>query len=303
VTALTGLTDQGQGMGTALAQIVAGELGIAVEDVAVVAGDTAVAPFGGGTWASRGMPIGGGATLLAARALAERIRRLAGALLEAAPEDVDLGRGRAAVRGSPDRSLTLRELARAVHFRSSEVKGQEPSLEVTVHFTNPAPWTFTNGAHLAVVEVDADTGAVGVLRYVAVDDCGRVVNPALAAAQTHGGIAQGIGGALGERCAYDEAGQLVTATLMEYALPRAASLPPMEVHHLESPAPTIPGGFKGAGEAGTTGAPAAILNAVNDALAPLGAMLTEQPITSEAVWRAIQEARRAVADRAAGGVS
>jgi carbon-monoxide dehydrogenase large subunit len=305
VTALTGLTDQGQGMATAVAQIVAGELGLSVEDVAVVAGDTAVVPYGGGTWASRGMPIGGGATVLAARALGERVRRLAGALLEAAPEDMELAGGRVGVRGSPDRSLSLRELARTVHFRSGDLKGLEPSLEVTAHFSNPAPWTFANGAHLAAVDVDLETGALRVLRYVAVDDCGRVVNPALAAAQAHGGIAQGIGGALWEHCAYDRAGQLATATLMEYAVPTAARLPSMEVHHLESPAPSIPGGFKGAGEAGTTGAPAAILNAVNDALAPLGVMLTEQPLRSEAVWRAIQAARapRPVAERPPRGVS
>ena len=168
----------------------------------------------------------------------------------------------------------------------------EPSLEATVHFTNPAPWTFSNGAHLAVVEVDADTGQVRVLRYVAVDDCGRVVNPALVEGQVCGGIAQGIGGALGEQCVYDEIGQLLTATLMEYPVPTAADLPSFEVHHLETPAPAIPGGFKGAGESGTAGAPAAILNAVNDALAPLGAHLTEQPLTAERVWRAVETARK-----------
>jgi len=288
VTALVGVTDQGQGTSTALAQIIADELSVPMHSVEVRSGDTAMVPYGGGTWASRGMPIGGGATLLAARALAERIRRVAGALLEAPAPDVELGGARAAVRGSPDRGLSFRELARAVHFRSTELRGVEPSLEATAHFANPVAWTFTNGAHLAMVEVDADTGAVTVLAYVAVDDCGRVVNPALVESQVAGGVAQGIGGALAEWCVYDEAGQLLTATLMDYALPTAADLPPIAVHHLESPAPSIPGGFKGAGEAGTTGAPAAILNAVNDALAPLGAMVTDQPVTRERVWRAIQ---------------
>jgi carbon-monoxide dehydrogenase large subunit len=279
-------------MGTALSQIIADELGTDMDDVAVLSGDTAVVPYGGGTWASRGMPIGGAATLLAARALGERIRRVAAARLEAAAGDIELRDGRAVVRGSPDRSLGFAELARLVHFRSNELGGLEPSLEATVHFANPAPWTFTNGAHLAVVSVDVETGLVRVLRYVAVDDCGRVVNPALVEAQVHGGIAQGIGGALWERSVHDDLGQLVTATLMDYAVPTAAGLPFLEVHHLESPAPHIPGGFKGAGEAGTTGAPAAILNAVNDALAPLGAVLTEQPLTPERVWRAITDARR-----------
>jgi carbon-monoxide dehydrogenase large subunit len=190
------------------------------------------------------------------------------------------------VRGT-DRGLGFREIARAVHFRSNELKGLEPSLETTLHFANPRAWTFTNGAHLAVVEVDVETGRVRVLRYVAVDDCGRVVNPALLAGQIMGGVAQGIGGALLEHCVYDESGQLVTGTLMDYAVPTAADLPPIEVHHLETPAPGLPGGFKGAGEAGTAGAPAAILNAVNDALAPFGVVITDQPVTPERVLRAL----------------
>jgi len=167
----------------------------------------------------------------------------------------------------------------------------EPSLEATVHYTNPGAWTFTNGAHLAVAEVDVETGKVRVLRYVAVDDCGRIVNPALVEGQIAGGIAQGLGGALSEHCVYDDAGQLLSATLMDYALPTFADVPPIETHHLETPAPGIAGGFKGAGEAGATGAPAAILNAVNDALAPLGVMLTDQPITPERVMQALRQKR------------
>jgi len=290
VTALVGVTDQGQGTPIALAQIIADELGIGVEDVAVLSGDTARGPYGGGTWASRGTPIGGAATLLGASALAERIRRAAATLLEDAAADVELGDGRATVRGS-GKSLALREVARAVHFRSNELRGLEPSLEATVHFTNPTPWTFTNGAHLVVAEVDADTGVISVLRYVAVDDCGNIVNPELVEGQIAGGIAQGLGGALSEWCVYDEAGQPLATTLMEYAVPTAQMVPPVELHSLETPAPALPGGFKGAGEAGTTGAPAAILNAVNDALHPLGVMLTDQPLTPERVWRAISAAR------------
>jgi aerobic carbon-monoxide dehydrogenase large subunit len=287
VTALVGVTDQGQGTPTAYAQIVADELGVAPDAVAVRSGDTALMPYGGGTWASRGMPIGGSATLLASRALADKIRRAAATLLEAAPADIELTGGRASVRGAPDRGLTLRDLARTVHFRSNELKGLEPSLDATVHFTNAQPWTFTNGAHLAVVDVDVETGRVRVLRYVAVDDCGRIVNPALVDGQIAGGIAQGLGGALMEQCAYDEAGQPLAGTLMDYAVPTAADVPALELYHLETPAPSIAGGYKGAGEAGCTGAPAAILNAVNDALAPLGAMITDQPITAERVLRAV----------------
>jgi carbon-monoxide dehydrogenase large subunit len=287
VTVLTGLTDQGQGMRTALAQIVADELGVPVESVAVVSGDTAVVPYGGGTWASRGMPIGGSATLLAGRALRERVKRVAAALLEAHEEDVELHDGKVMVRGSPERALTLGQLAKTVYFRSNELRGAEPSLEATVHYTNPGAWTFTNGAHLAMVDVDRETGVTRVLKYVAVDDCGRLVNPALVDGQVQGGVAQGIGGALWEHCAYDGHGQLLTTTLMDYAVPTAADLPPIEVHHLETPAPGIAGGYKGAGEGGTTGAPAAILNAVNDALAPWGVMLTEQPLTPERVLHAL----------------
>ncbi len=291
MTALVGVTNQGQGTATALAQIIADELGVVLESVSVLSGDTAMVPYGGGTWASRGMPIGGSATLLAARALGDKVRQLAAGLLEAHPEDIELRDGRAAVRGSRDRGLGLAELARTVHFRSNELKGAEPSLEATVHYTNPSAWTFTNGAHLAVVEVDVETGQVRVLRYVAVDDCGRIVNPALVEGQIAGGIAQGIGGALWEHCAYDGDGQLLATTLMDYAVPAAADLPALEVHHRETPAPMLAGGFKGAGEAGTTGAPAAILNAVNDALAPFGAAVTDQPITPERVLRALGAAR------------
>lgn len=292
VTALVGVTDQGQGTTTALAQIIADELGVDLEAVSVRSGDTAMVPYGGGTWASRGMPIGGSATLLAARGLAARVRRLAAALLEADPEDIELRAGRAAVRGSPDRGLALEELARTVHFRSNELRGLEPSLEATTHYTNPSSWTFTNGAHLAVVEVDVETGRVRVLRYVAVDDCGRIVNPALVEGQIAGGIAQGIGGALWEHCAYDGDGQPLATTLMDYALPTASDLPAVDVHHLQTPAPMLAGGFKGAGEAGTTGAPAAILNALNDALAPFGVAVTDQPITPERVLRALSAGRR-----------
>jgi len=291
VTALVGVTNQGQGTHTALAQIIADELDVPIDDVAVLSGDTAVVPYGGGTWASRGIPIGGSATLLAARALGERIRTVAAALLEAHAADIELGGGRAAVRGSPERGLSYAELARVAHFRSNELRGVEPSLEATVHYTNPGAWTFTNGAHLAVAEVDIETGQVRVLRYVAVDDCGRIVNPALVEGQIAGGIAQGLGGALKEHCVYDDAGQPLATTLMDYAVPTFADIPPIETHHIETPAPGIAGGFKGAGEAGATGAPAAILNAVNDALAPLRVMLTDQPITSERVIRAIRERR------------
>src|SRR5206468_2062962 len=156
-------------------------------------------------------------------------------------DDIELREARAGVRGAPDRALAYAELARTVHFRSNALKGLEPSLEATVHYTNPQAWTFTNGAHLAVVEIDVETGRVRVLRYVAVDDCGRIVNPALVEGQIAGGIAQGLGGALLEHCVYDDAGQLLTTTLMDYAVPTSADLPPIEMHHIETPAPGLGG--------------------------------------------------------------
>ncbi len=290
VTVLTGVTDQGQGTRTALAQIVADELGVSLDAITVVSGDTAMVPYGGGTWASRGMPIGGSATLLASRALKDRLRAVGAALLEAHVDDVEVRDGTVGVKGAPDRALTLAALARTVHFRSNELRGVEPSVEATVHYTNPAAWTFTNGAHLAMVDVDVETGRIQLVKYVAVDDCGRLVNPALVDGQVRGGVAQGIGGALMEHCAYDDAGQLLTTTLMDYALPTARDLPALDVHHLETPAPGLAGGFKGAGEAGTAGAPAAILNAINDALAPFGVMITDQPVTPERVRRALEGA-------------
>src|SRR5439155_1177849 len=243
VTVLTGVTDQGQGTRTAPAQIVADELGVAIEAVTVISGDTAMVPYGGGTWASRGMPIGGRATLLAVRALRDRLRKVGAALLEAHEDDIEVTDGSVGVKGAPDRALTLGALARAVHFRSNELRGLEPSVEATVHYTNPVAWTFTNGAHLAMVEIDIETGRVRLLKYVAVDDCGRIVNPALVDGQVRGGVAQGIGGALTEHCVYDAAGQLLTTTLMDYAVPTAADLPAIEVHHLQTPAPGLTGGF------------------------------------------------------------
>jgi carbon-monoxide dehydrogenase large subunit len=291
VTVLSGVTDQGQGTRTALAQIVADELGVALETITVISGDTAMVPYGGGTWASRGMPIGGSATLLAVRALRDRLKKVGGALLEAHEDDVDIADGAVRVKGT-DRALTLTAIARAVHFRSNELRGIEPSVEATVHYTNPGAWTFTNGAHLAMVEIDVETGRVRVMKYVAIDDCGRVINPALVGGQVRGGVAQGIGGALMEHCVYDDAGQLLTTTLMDYALPAAADLPMIDVHHVETPAPNLAGGFKGAGEAGTSGAPAAVLNAVNDALAPRGVMITAQPITAERVLTALRKGRQ-----------
>jgi len=292
ITALVGITEQGQGNHTAIAQLIADELGVTPDDVTVISGDTAAVPYGGGTWASRGMPIGGSATVLAARALREKVAQIAASLLEASAADIELVDGRAQVRGVPDRSISLRELARIVHFGARPLAAEiEPSLDATRHFTNPELWTFTNGVHLAVVEIDRETGRVALRRYVVVEDCGTVINPARVEAQVHGGVAQGLGGVLLEECRYDASGQLLTTSLLDYLVPSAGDLTDIAVYHLETPSPLTVGGFKGVGEAGVAGAPAAIQNAVNDALAPLGVAITTHPITPERVLAAIERAR------------
>jgi carbon-monoxide dehydrogenase large subunit len=290
VTALVGVTDQGQGTHTTMAQIVAEHLGVDVRDVKVISGDTAATPYGGGTWASRSSVVGAGAAILAAQGVRAKILAVAGHLLEANPEDLDLGDGRIFVKGSPARGLALADVARTVHFQSHKLpRGMEPSLEATNHYTNPIAWTFTNGAHLALLEVDAETGSVRLLRYAVVEDCGRIINPAIVDGQVRGGVVQGIGGALYEECVYDGTGQLLTTSLMDYLVPGAAEVPDIEVDHLETPSPFTLGGFKGVGEAGTAGAPGAIMNAVNDALLPLGARIDRQPITPERVLLAIRD--------------
>ncbi len=283
------MTHQGQGTPTALAQIIADELGIEVGDVTVLSGDTAVVPYGGGTWGSRGAVIGAAATLLAVRGLRTKVAHIGAALLDAQPADIELHRGRVFVKESPERGMSLRDLAHLVLYRTHQLpSGVEPSLEVTHHYVNPQAFTISSGAHLACVEVDVETGQVDLLKYVTLDDCGRVINPSMVAGQVRGGVAQGIGGALFEQCIYDQGGQLLTTTLMDYLLPTTAEVPDIKVHHQETPAPAIPGGFKGAGESGTAGAPAAILNAVNDALPPFEVTITQLPITPELIFRALQ---------------
>jgi len=292
VTALIGVTDQGQGTHTTMAQIVAEHLGLDVRDVKVISGDTGATPYGGGTWASRSSVVGAGAAILASRAVRAKILQVAGHLLEASAEDLDLREGRAFVKGSPSRAVSLAEVARTVHYQSHRLpKELEPSLEATNHYTNPIAWTFTNGAHLALVELDGETGEVRLLKYAVVEDCGRLINPAIVEGQVRGGVAQGIGGALYEECVYDGSGQLLTTSLMDYLVPSTAEVPDIQVDHLETPSPFTVGGFKGVGEAGTAGAPGAILNAVNDALHPFGARITRQPITPERVLQALRSAR------------
>lgn len=287
VTVAVGTLSHGQGHQTTLAQIVADELGTRPEMVRVVQGDTDVAPYGWGTFASRSLVIGGGAVKRAAGALADRLRRIGAHLLEAAPEDVELRGGQVRLRGSPDRGVEIREVARIAHHGAHRLPpGEEGGLQASATFDPPG--TFSNATHGAVVEVDAETGDVRVRRYVVVEDCGVVINPMVVDGQVHGGVAQGIGAALYEQLVYDEEGQLLTSSLTNYLVPSAAEIPSVEIHHLETPSEASETGAKGMGEGGTIGAVAAIANAVNDALAHLGAGIDAVPITPERVLAAIR---------------
>ena len=277
---------QGQGHATTAAQIVADQLGVVLERVVVLQPDTSASPPGSGTFASRGAVAQMGAVDQAAAVLRRKVLTIAAGLMEAGPLDIELAGGRARVRGMPDRAVEIAEIARLAHAPplGGLPDGLEPGLEATSFFDPPGP-TFSGAVHLASVELDAGTGRVTVRDYVVVEDCGPVINPLIVEGQIHGAVAQGIGEALAERLVYDESGQLLTGTLMEYALPAAADLPCFVIGHLETPSPLTPGGFKGMGEGGTIGAPAAIANAVADALAPLGVSVTSLPILPERLVR------------------
>jgi len=293
VFVFSGTSSQGQAHETTLAQIVADGLSTPLEQIIVVPGDTAGIPYGVGTFASR---VGVLASTSAAHAAAE-VRKKALAIaadhLEAAPEDLALEDGRISVRGAPSRGLALGDvaaIATAPRPGYALPGAMDPGLEASGYVHVPQS-TYSNGAHAAVVEVEPETGTVRILRYVAVDDCGTMINPLVVEGQIHGGIAHGIGNALHEEIVYDATGQLVTGSLMDYALPRAADVPTFEVGHVVTPSPLNPLGVKGAGEGGTLPAPAAIANAVADALRPLGVTITEMPLTRERLWRRVRTAR------------
>ena len=288
-TVLTGTSPHGQGLATTFAQIVADALGIEMEDVTVLHGDTAVVPAGFGTVGSRGACVGGSAVYLAAQAVRDKARRLAAHLLEAAPDDVVFEDGRLSVRGVPGRALAFREVAREAYRASRLPAGMEPGLEGSCYF-DPPEFTVPFGVYVAVVEVAPDTGAVRLRRFVGVDDVGTVLSPVLLEGQLHGGIAQGIAQALCEEVVYDASGQCLTGSLMDYAAPKADDLPSFELDRTVTPTPVNPLGAKGAGEAGSVGAPAAIVNAVVDALAPLGIRDLAMPLRPERVWAAIRAA-------------
>ncbi len=284
VQVVTGACPQGQGHETTLAQLCAETIGVPIEDVGVQTGDTDAIPFGIGTFASRVAAVASGAVVEAGRQVRQKAIRLAAQLLEAPAEDVVLEGGRLFVRGAPGRGLGLAEVAAASLGRPGFTlrPAGEPGLQAT-HYFHPSAAAYSNGANVAIVEVDPETGAVRVLRYLVVHDCGTVINPLLVEGQVVGGVAHGIGNALFEDAPFGENGQPLATTFMDYLLPTAAEIPLMEVEHIETPTPLNPAGVKGAGESGTIPAPAAIAAAVEDALAPFGVRIASLPLSPEKI--------------------
>ena len=291
VSVLTGTASTGQGHATAWAQLVSAMLGIPIGSIAVVQSDTAIVPRGEGTMGSRSLQAGGVAIADATKAVYEKALQLAGHLLEVSPHDlVHSDDGGLAVAGAPDRRITWAEIARAATDERSLPDGMEPGLREESDF-RIAGHTFPFGAHVAVVETDVETGAVNLLRHIAVDDCGRILNPMLVEGQVHGGIGQGVAQALFEEFIYDDAGNPLSGSLMTYAMPSAAEFPAFETVRTETPTPLNHLGAKGIGESGTVGSTAAVLNAVVDAVAHLGVRHIDMPLTPERVWSALQAAR------------
>ncbi|GED90562.1 aerobic carbon-monoxide dehydrogenase large subunit [Streptomyces sp. 6-11-2] len=278
---------QGQGHETTFAQIVAEELGIPPEDVEVVHGDTDQTPFGLGTYGSRSTPVSGAAAALVARKVRERAKIVASAMLEVNPDDLEWEKGRWYVTGDPDQGRTMAEIALAAHSTLELPEGVEGHLDATCVY-NPPNLTFPFGAYICVVDVDADTGQVKVRRFIAVDDCGNRINPMIVEGQVHGGLADGLGMALMQVIAFDEDGNCLGGSFMDYLLPTSVECPSWELGETVTPSPHHPVGAKGVGESATVGSPAAVVNAVVDALKPLGVRHVDMPLTPAAVWRAAQ---------------
>jgi len=289
VTVFTGAPSQGQGHETTLAQICADTLGVPLDSISVVGGDSALIPQGIGTFASRVGVLAGNATRAAAQEVHDKVLRIAGHLLEAHPADLVLEDGQVTVRGTAGKGLPLRMVARAAVGRGLPV-AEAPGLEATHYFKAPK-MAYTNGVHVAAVEVDPETGRVAIERYVIAHDCGRMINPTIVEGQILGGLACGIGNALLEEHRYDETGQLLSGTFMDYAMPTAAAVPAPVITHIETPTPLNPLGIKGAGESGTIPVPAVLCRAIEDALAPLGVRLREAPITAPRLREAIVRAQ------------
>jgi carbon-monoxide dehydrogenase large subunit len=292
VTVFTGSHAHGQGHETTFAQIVADELGIPMGDVEIIHGDTGRTPFGLGSYGSRSASVGGSALVRSAEKIRTKLIKMAAFQLEAAEEDVvyDRATGKAHVKGSPDKAKSFVELSVGTLTAHQLPEGMEPGLEETT-FYDPANFTFPNSAHIAMVEIDRDTGEVKLTHYTSVDDVGNVINPLIVEGQMIGGVAQGVGQALWEHGVYDDAGQLLSGSMMDYAMPRADGFPTILTDRIETPSPHNPLGVKGAGEMGTIASTVTVANAVMDAMAPLGVRHLDMPLTAEKLWKAIQSAK------------
>ncbi len=286
VTVLTGASPHGQGEETTFAQIVSDRLGIPVDHVVVLHGDTRAVPHGVGTFGSRSTPVGGSAVYVAADRIREKAMQLAAHALEASQADLVFDGGRFAVRGAPERGIEFREIVRLAYKGARLPAGVEPGLEST-HFFVPKDRVFPFGTHICVVEIDSETGGVHFVRYLAVDDCGKIINPLLVAGQIHGGIVQGLAQAVYEAAVFDADGQLLTSSFMDYAVPKASQVPAFALDHTVTPSPHNPLGVKGVGEAGTIGSTPAVVNAILDALAPLGVRHLDMPLTPQKIWSSI----------------
>jgi aerobic carbon-monoxide dehydrogenase large subunit len=290
VVCQTSITEQGQGSESLTAQIVGSVLGVSMEKVRVILGDTDQTPYGGGTWASRGAGIGGEAALQAAKVLKRNILEVAAAILQSTASELDIANNAVVNAGDGTSRIELRELARIVYFRPDTLPpGIQPELMATRHYVpRQYPFAFTNGVQASWLEVDTDTGFVKLLKHWVVEDCGTIINPQLVDEQIRGGVVQGLGAALFEKCLYDERGQLTNANMAEYLVPMSGEMPDIDIGHVVSPTSESELGAKGAGEAGTAGAAAVVTNAVNDALSPFGAVITEIPLTPELILTALK---------------
>ncbi|MEZ4498138.1 MAG: molybdopterin cofactor-binding domain-containing protein, partial [Thermomicrobiales bacterium] len=290
VVVTTGSQPHGQGHETTFAQVVAEQLGVPYEDVEIKHSDTLGTPFGYGTYGSRSLTVGGTAIVKSVDKVITKAKRLAAHMLEVSPEDIDFEDGKASVRGVPSSMKTIQEIALAASVAYDLPDGMEPFLDETSYY-DPPNCTFPFGTHICVVEVDRDSGDVELLRYLAVDDVGNVINPLIVDGQIHGGIAQGLAQALYEGAVYDANGELLTGTMSDYAVPKASMVPRYELDRTVTPSPVNPLGAKGAGEAGTIASTPAVANAVIDAVTHLGIKHIDMPLTPEKIWRAIAAAQ------------
>src|SRR5204863_2864032 len=283
VTVLTGASPHGQGEETTFAQIVADELGVEMDDVLVVHGDTAVVQYGIGTFGSRGTAVGGTALYYALQTLKEKLKKFGAMMLKT--DNVTLVHG-SCVDEASGKTVSFAQMAVAAYHAKKLPPNTEPGL-VATHFWEPPNFTFPFGAHIVVTEVDKETGQIDIKRYIAVDDCGKILNPLIVDGQVHGGVAQGLGQALWEQAVYDDSGQLVTGEFMDYTMPRAHMMPWIESAHTTTPTPVNPLGVKGVGEAGTIGCSPAVVNSVVDALSHLGVRHIDMPLTPEKLWNLV----------------